>query len=223
MIWKERATPRSQMRYVARAWIASPCSRTVPWFGGNNPETILNRVVLPAPLGPISAWIWPASMRRLAFDTACMPPKCLDTLSTSSSVPVCTGGRRNAGKGSPSMILRALIAAASSSGGFQRRINWAQMPISPPGEYITKPTNTSPNQNSQLELQIESSSRNRTKNTEPRAGPRMLCMPPMTTMASISPENATDTASADTRKCRNPSSAPASPVTIAEITNATSR
>src|SRR5271168_3617680 len=29
----------------------------VPEFGGRTPETALNRVVLPAPLGPIKAWI----------------------------------------------------------------------------------------------------------------------------------------------------------------------
>jgi len=31
------------------------------------------------------------------------------------------------------------------------------------------------------------------------AGPSMLCMPPITTIASSSPENGTETASADTR------------------------
>ena len=35
--------------------------------GGNSPETRLNKVVLPAPLGPIRAWISPASTVRLVF------------------------------------------------------------------------------------------------------------------------------------------------------------
>ena len=37
------------------------------------------------------------------------------------------------------------------------------------------------------------------KNSAPSAGPSMLRMPPITTIASSSPENGTDTASAETR------------------------
>jgi hypothetical protein len=53
------------------------------------------------------------------------------------------------------------MAAASSGGGRQRRCSFAQMPTRPLGEYSTKPTNTSPNQRSQLAVHIENSSRNR--------------------------------------------------------------
>ncbi len=73
------------------------------------------------------------------------------------------------------------------------------MPTRPPGEYSTKPTKISPNQSSQSDVQIENSSRNRMKNSAPSAGPSMLCMPPITTIASNSPENGTETASAETR------------------------
>jgi len=69
----------------------------------------------------------------------------------------------------------------------------------PPGEYSTKPTKISPNQNSQSPVQIDSSSRNRMKNSAPSAGPSRVCMPPITTIASSSPDSGTDTASADTR------------------------
>ncbi len=37
------------------------------------------------------------------------------------------------------------------------------------------------------------------KNSAPIAGPSMLRMPPITTIASNSPENGTETASAETR------------------------
>ena len=37
------------------------------------------------------------------------------------------------------------------------------------------------------------------KNNAPSAGPSMLRMPPITTIAKSSPENGTDTASAETR------------------------
>ena len=73
------------------------------------------------------------------------------------------------------------------------------MPTRPPGEYSTKATKTRPNHNSQFAVQIENNSRNRMKNSAPIAGPSMLRMPPITTIASSSPEKGTDTASADTR------------------------
>ena len=73
------------------------------------------------------------------------------------------------------------------------------MPTSPSGENSTKATKISPNHNSQSEVQIENNSRNSTKNSAPSAGPSMLRMPPITTIASSSPENGTETASAETR------------------------
>ena len=91
------------------------------------------------------------------------------------------------------------MAAASSGGGRQRRLNVAQMPTRPPGEYSTKATKIRPNQSSQFGVQIENNSRNRMKNSAPSAGPSMLRMPPITTIASNSPENGTETASAETR------------------------
>ncbi len=91
------------------------------------------------------------------------------------------------------------MAADSSGAGHQRRPSVPQMPTRPPGEYITKATKVSPNQSSQFGVQIENSSRNRMKNSAPSAGPSMLRMPPITTMASSSPEKGTDTASAETR------------------------
>ena len=64
---------------------------------------------------------------------------------------------------------------------------------------MTKNTKISPNHSSQFAVQIENSSRNRMKNSAPSAGPSMLRMPPITTIASSSPENGTETASAETR------------------------
>src|SRR6202042_3551725 len=111
------------------------------------------------------------------------------------------------------------MAAASSGAGRQRRLNVAQMPTRPPGEYSTKATKIRPNHNSQFGVQIENNSRNTMKNSAPSAGPSMLRMPPITTIASNSPENGTDTASAETRYVWNASNTPATPVTTAEITN----
>src|SRR4029077_2667723 len=104
----------------------------------------------------------------------------------------------------------------------QRFESVAQMPTRPPGEYSTKATKISPNHNSQFGVQIENNSRNNMKNSAPIAGPSMMRMPPITTIASNSPENGTETASAETREGWHASSAPASPVTTADITKTTS-
>ena len=63
-----------------------------------------------------------------------------------------------------------------------------------------KPTNSRPNQNSQCGVQIDRNSRNRMKNRAPSAGPRKLRIPPITTMAMSSPENATDSGSAEAKR-----------------------
>src|SRR5438132_12758480 len=56
-----------------------------PSLGGKNPLTMENSVVLPAPLGPISAVIRPASTASETLSTARRPPKRLNTRSTRSS------------------------------------------------------------------------------------------------------------------------------------------
>ena len=66
------------------------------------PDTRLNSVVLPAPFGPIKAWISPAPSFRFAPATAQMPPKYFETPLTSSTFPLRPFGFRNAGNGRPS-------------------------------------------------------------------------------------------------------------------------
>jgi len=41
--------------------MSCPFSVTEPWSAGYTPEITLKIVVLPAPLGPMMPWIWPAS------------------------------------------------------------------------------------------------------------------------------------------------------------------
>src|SRR4051812_12388564 len=53
-----------------------------PSLGGRNPEMIENRVVLPAPFGPISAVMHPGIAANDALFTASRPPKRLETFST---------------------------------------------------------------------------------------------------------------------------------------------
>src|SRR5262249_27136454 len=56
--------------------MSSPSSRIRPAEGRSTPVSRLITVVLPAPLGPISAWRAPFSTLSETPATAAMPPKC---------------------------------------------------------------------------------------------------------------------------------------------------
>ena len=73
--WNFRVMPRS-----ANLWSGSPMrsrssNRMVPESGVSVPASMLNRVLLPAPLGPMMQRISPGSRVRLTPSTAVMPPK----------------------------------------------------------------------------------------------------------------------------------------------------
>ena len=57
--------------------MSSFSKKTFPEVGSSTPAITLNRVVLPAPLGPIRPVIVPRSISRVAPSTAWNPPKCL--------------------------------------------------------------------------------------------------------------------------------------------------
>src|SRR3972149_11391755 len=63
-----------------------PRKRISPSSGTKAPAIMLKQVVLPAPLGPISATIWPSSTSKDASDTARRPRKLLEIERTDSSV-----------------------------------------------------------------------------------------------------------------------------------------
>src|SRR2546428_3977878 len=77
--------PRLQMALLGSRWIGSPCKRMLPWSGANSPAIRLNRVVFPAPFGPMSPVIWPCSMLQCTPCSASSPPKRFVTSQTSSS------------------------------------------------------------------------------------------------------------------------------------------
>jgi hypothetical protein len=95
-------------------------------------------------------------------------------------------------------------------------------PTSPVGEKTMKATNSRPNQSSQFSVRRDRKSRKMTKKNAPSAGPRKLLMPPMMTIASNSPENATEIGSALVMRLLKSSSTPARPVRPAESVKATS-
>src|ERR1700722_17282871 len=53
--------------------MSRPLKRIVPLVGGRNAVSRLKQVVLPAPFGPINAWIWPVLTRKVTLSTATKP------------------------------------------------------------------------------------------------------------------------------------------------------
>ena len=62
--WKVRTSPRRLTASGASPAISCPSNRIEPASGGTRPETTLNNVVLPAPFGPISPVMPPATTAR---------------------------------------------------------------------------------------------------------------------------------------------------------------
>src|SRR5690349_10849244 len=82
--WKERPMPRRQISWGGSPVTSRPSRTTAPLSGRRWPVTRLKNVVLPAPLGPMIAAIWPRSTCRLTPPTAMKPSKLLRTSRTSS-------------------------------------------------------------------------------------------------------------------------------------------
>ena len=89
MIWNVRPSPRWARRYGASPSIRRPSNQTSPEFGVMVPSIRLNAVVLPDPLGPISAVIEPCGTVNEQPLTALTPPKCFVRPRMSSSGSPC--------------------------------------------------------------------------------------------------------------------------------------
>src|SRR5262245_35565030 len=77
--------PRRARRCAAMPVISAPRWKIRPSLSVRNPLMMENRVVLPAPLGPMSAVIRPASTANEALSTASRPSKRLQTRSRRSN------------------------------------------------------------------------------------------------------------------------------------------
>ena len=73
---------RAQIWRGFRPVMFSPLKWTVPAVGGSWPISMLKQVVLPAPLGPMSANNSPFATEKLTSSTARRPPNDLDRFST---------------------------------------------------------------------------------------------------------------------------------------------
>ena len=72
----------------------------MPWVGAVSPHMTLNRVDLPAPLGPSRA-VTPARTKKLTSDTATTSPNTFDTLFTSTMAEPSGGGGGGTGGDDP--------------------------------------------------------------------------------------------------------------------------
>src|SRR3546814_8473287 len=86
--WKVRPSPRRARRATGQPVTSSPSSTTRPASGLRPPASWAIRVDLPAPLGPISAWISPGSTARSMPSVAFKAPKALCRPCSSSSASV---------------------------------------------------------------------------------------------------------------------------------------
>jgi len=104
-IWNERASPLRQ-RCSGGKWVmSSPANTTRPPSGGTVPVAMPNSVVLPAPLGPISAVMRPRGAVSDTPLTASRPPKRRDTLCTASRDSAMAGLLRNGSRSGPAEAL----------------------------------------------------------------------------------------------------------------------
>src|SRR5882757_4581183 len=85
VIWKERASPSRTRACVGRRVTSRPANWMVPESGLRLPVSWPTSVVLPAPLGPIRAWISPGRTSIETESVAKRPPKRLIRRSVESS------------------------------------------------------------------------------------------------------------------------------------------
>ena len=93
--WKVRLMPRSTIRCGGVLSMLRPPNRISPPAGVYRRLTQLNKVVLPAPFGPIKPSNWRGARSNDTSSSATMPPKRTPTLRTASSV--CSAGCQGAG------------------------------------------------------------------------------------------------------------------------------
>src|SRR3972149_4275892 len=84
LIWNERASPRRARRGAGRAGMSRPSKKIRPSSESIPPVNWPTSVVLPAPLGPMSARISPDLISRLTLSVAISPPNRFTSLCVQS-------------------------------------------------------------------------------------------------------------------------------------------
>src|SRR6185436_17950892 len=86
--WKVRPRPRRTRTDCGARVTSSPPSRIWPLLGASAPISMLTKVVLPAPFGPISACRSPGASRKSMFCATTRAPKDLQSFFVSSEYMV---------------------------------------------------------------------------------------------------------------------------------------
>src|SRR5439155_7976454 len=96
VIGSERAGPSRDRAAASRGVTSRPAKRVVPASGLRSPASWPISVVLPAPLGPMSACVSPSSTSRSTRSVARRPPKLLlsPRIATSGSAIACDLSRQ---------------------------------------------------------------------------------------------------------------------------------
>src|SRR5215469_7729305 len=94
MFWNVRAMPIQATLCGLKPVMSAPSNSTTPSLGGSRPVIALKRVVLPAPLGPISAKTSPRRTSKLTSPTAVRPPNRLVTFWSLRMTPSLIRGPR---------------------------------------------------------------------------------------------------------------------------------
>ena len=136
--WKVRAMPSRARRAGAGLVMSSPSSRTRPRVGGWRPVITLNRVVLPAPLGPMSPCDRPGVTRRSTSCSAWSPPKRTAICSTGRAQPteptsLVTALGRGRGAVRPAARRARPARARQKSPSLQRRTGRSPLGLRPDG------------------------------------------------------------------------------------------
>src|SRR6266567_1684642 len=85
LIWNVRPSPRFTRVACPTAVMSSPPSTIRPEEGASAPMSMLTKVVLPAPFGPIRAWRAPVCRRKSMSSATVSAPKLLHSLCVSSA------------------------------------------------------------------------------------------------------------------------------------------
>src|SRR5256714_5747244 len=84
VIWNERARPLRARRGAGRCVMSSAAKRMRPASGRRLPASWAMKVVLPAPFGPMTAWVSPSTTSKSMPSDARSAPKFLWRFRTSS-------------------------------------------------------------------------------------------------------------------------------------------
>src|SRR5487761_1440135 len=116
--WNVRTSPRREMRWGGRPWIALPLKSTVPLSGSLKPDMRSIAVLLPAPFGPMRPVTCPSGALNEHASTAITPPNRFVSPLTSRTGPA---------TGSFTRSVERCRWQAARGGGRRIRAQWSDV------------------------------------------------------------------------------------------------